>query len=152
MEVKEGAYSYFFRSDGMWKTHLVLKLLESEYRGHFEYIVIICPTLRFNKTYLTRSWIRSMTMVFSSLNQKTSCLNGSKYCRNYSQQYTTLFILDDVIADKSLDKRWQSLLDLAISGRHQRSLPLDINPVLHWYPKEPEKTGQAVIYLVPQRA
>ena len=33
-----------------------------------------------------------------------------------------------------------------------RSLPLDINPVVHWYPKEPEKTSKTVIHLVPQRA
>ena len=31
----------------------------------------------------------------------------------------TLFIIDDIIADKSLDKRRQSLLELAISGRHR---------------------------------
>ena len=32
--------------------------------------------------------------------------------------YTTLFIVDDVIADELLDKRNQSLLKLAISRRH----------------------------------
>ena len=31
----------------------------------------------------------------------------------------TLFIIDDIIADESLDKRRQSLLELAISGRHR---------------------------------
>ncbi|WP_430731999.1 ATPase/DNA packaging protein, partial [Acinetobacter baumannii] len=31
----------------------------------------------------------------------------------------TLFIVDDVIADESLDKKRQPLLDLAISGRHR---------------------------------
>jgi len=32
----------------------------------------------------------------------------------------TLFIVDDVIADETLDKKRQSLLDLAISGRHRK--------------------------------
>jgi len=32
----------------------------------------------------------------------------------------TLFIVDDLIADKTLDKKRQPLLDLAISGRHRK--------------------------------
>ena len=31
----------------------------------------------------------------------------------------TLFIIDDIIVDEGLDKRRQSLLELAISGRHR---------------------------------
>ena len=31
----------------------------------------------------------------------------------------TLFLIDDIIADEALDKRRQSLLELAISGRHR---------------------------------
>ena len=31
----------------------------------------------------------------------------------------TLFITDDIVADENLDKRRQSLLELAISGRHR---------------------------------
>ena len=65
--------------------------------------------------------------------------------------YTTLFILDDVIADKSLDKRRQSLLDLAISGRHRdhylwmltqsytgipKNLRRQAKQLFIWYPKE----------------
>ena len=65
--------------------------------------------------------------------------------------YTTLFILDDVIADESLDKRRQSLLDLAISGRHRdhylwmltqsytaipKNLRRQAKHLFIWYPKE----------------
>ena len=92
-----------------------------------------------------------MTMVFSSLNQETSCLNGSEYCLELLSGYTTLFILDDVIADESLDKRRQSLLDLAISGRHRdhylwiltqlytgipKNLRRQAKQLFIWYPKE----------------
>ena len=31
----------------------------------------------------------------------------------------TLFLIDDIIADETLDKRQQPLLELAISGRHR---------------------------------
>ena len=39
------------------KTHLALSLLENEYRNHFDFIVIICPTLRYNSTYKSRGWV-----------------------------------------------------------------------------------------------
>ena len=32
----------------------------------------------------------------------------------------TLFLIDDIIADETLDKRRQPLLELAISGRHRQ--------------------------------
>ena len=37
---------------GCGKTHLVLELIEKECNKHFDYIIIICPTLKENnKTY-----------------------------------------------------------------------------------------------------
>ena len=42
---------------GVGKTHLALSLLENEYRNHFDFIVIICPTLRYNSTYKSRGWV-----------------------------------------------------------------------------------------------
>ena len=42
---------------GCGKTEFVLDLLESEYAGVFDNIVILCPTINWNKAYKTRSWI-----------------------------------------------------------------------------------------------
>ena len=39
------------------KSQLILDLTEKEYNKH-DYIIIICPTLRWNKTYHTKGWIR----------------------------------------------------------------------------------------------
>ena len=62
----------------------------------------------------------------------------------------TLFLIDDIIADETLDKRWQPLLELAILGRHRghslwlltqsyTAIPNNIRrqaKMLHvWYPK-----------------
>ena len=62
-----------------------------------------------------------------------------------------LFIIDDIIADEGLDKRRQSLLDLAISGRHcerylwlltqsYSAIPKNLRrqaiTIFIWYPKE----------------
>ena len=41
------------------KIHLVLNLIEKEYNKHFDYIIIICPTLRYNKTYHSKEWIKN---------------------------------------------------------------------------------------------
>ena len=42
---------------GVRKTHLALSLLETEYRNHFDFIVIICPTLKYNSMYKSRGWV-----------------------------------------------------------------------------------------------
>ena len=62
-----------------------------------------------------------------------------------------LFIIDDIIANKELDKRRQPLLELSISGRHQghslwlltqsyttipKSLRKQVKAIFVWYPKE----------------
>ena len=38
------------------KTEFLLELLETVYKYHFEFIVILCPTILDNKTYLSRKW------------------------------------------------------------------------------------------------
>ena len=39
------------------KTEFLLQLLETIYNNHFEFIVILCPIILDNKTYLSRKWI-----------------------------------------------------------------------------------------------
>ena len=41
-------YQKTVHETGCAKTHLVLELIEKEYKKHFDYIIIICPTLREN--------------------------------------------------------------------------------------------------------
>ena len=47
----------FVAPTGVGKTHLALSLLENEYRNHFDFILIICPTLRYNSTYKSQGWV-----------------------------------------------------------------------------------------------
>ena len=49
---------------GCGKTHLVIDLIEKEGNKHFDYIIIICPTLRWNKTYHSKSWIKNNDKVW----------------------------------------------------------------------------------------
>ena len=34
------------------KTHYLLKMLEENFKGHFDYVFFVCPTFLENKTYL----------------------------------------------------------------------------------------------------
>ena len=55
--MKEPHTVLFIAPTGVGKIHLVLSLLETEYRNHFDFIVIICHTLWYNSTYKNRSWV-----------------------------------------------------------------------------------------------
>ena len=51
MFIKEPYTALFVAPTGIGQTRLALDLLEKEYKEHFNYIVIICPTLKHNETY-----------------------------------------------------------------------------------------------------
>ena len=46
------------------KTEFLLELLGTVYKNHFEFIVILCPTISYNKTHLSRKWIFDNKNVF----------------------------------------------------------------------------------------
>ena len=58
--IKKLHTSIFIGQTGCSKTDLVLELIEKEYNKYFDYVVIICPTLREdNKTYYAKEWIKN---------------------------------------------------------------------------------------------
>ena len=116
--MKEPHTALFVAPTGVGKMHLTLSLLENEYRNHFDFIKIICPTLAHNETYKSRGWvwndpdlilIEPGNRLYYLIEKISNLLAGS----------TTLFLIDDIIADATLDKCRQPLLELAISGRHR---------------------------------
>ena len=50
-------YCIVIAPTGVGKTHLALDLLEKEYKNHFDFIIIICPTLKHNSTYRSQKWV-----------------------------------------------------------------------------------------------
>ena len=118
MFMKEPHTALFVAPTGVGKTHLALNLLESEYRNHFDFIVIICPTLAHNKTYKSRGWVwnDSDVILIEPGNQLYSLIEEISKLLAESKP---LFLIDDIIADEALDKSHQPLLGLAISGRHR---------------------------------
>ena len=100
MFMKEPHTALFVAPTGVGKTYLALDLLEKEYKNHFNSIIIICTTLLA---------IEPGNSLYGWIEKIGNLLAGSK----------TLFLIDDIIANETLDKRRQPLLDLAISGRHK---------------------------------
>ena len=106
--MKEPHTALFVAPTGVGKTHLALSLLETEYRNHFNFIVIICPTLRYSSTYKNRSWVWNDPHVIPiEPGNQLYCL--IEKINNLLAGGTTLFLIDDVIADETLDKCPQTL-------------------------------------------
>ena len=108
----------FIRQTECRKAHLLLELIENHYNKHFDYIVIICPTLRENETYHAKEWIKNDNKVWL-VDPKDNLYQWIKQLSGFLRFLEVLFIIYDIIADESLDKRKQPLLELSISGRHR---------------------------------
>ena len=132
------------------KTHLALGLLEWEYFNYFDFIIIICATLQYKEMYKSRKWFWTDPCIITI--EPGNCLyDWIEKLGNDLAGLKTLFLIDDIIADETLDKQRQPLLELAISGRHKghslwllmqsyAAVPLNIRiqaKMLYvWYPKK----------------
>lgn len=117
--VKEPHTAIFSGPTSCGKTQRVLDLIEKEYKNHFENIIILCPTIRWNQTYLERSWVWKDDYVFC-FEPKANLFEHVEKLSKLLSGEESLFIVDDMIADETLDKKRQPLLELAISGRHKK--------------------------------
>ena len=120
MFMREPHTALFVAPTGVGKVHLALNLLESEYRNHFNFIIIICPTLAHNETYKSQGWvwtdpdvtpIEPGNQLYYLIEKISKQLAGSK----------TLFLIHDIIADEALDKCHQPLLEFSMVA----------NPLIH---------------------
>ena len=101
--MKEPHTALFIAPTGVGKTHLALNLLGTEYKNYFDFIIIICPTLKHNQTYRSQGWvwtdpevilIEPGNQLYYWIEKIGNLLAGSK----------ALFLIDDIIADENLDK------------------------------------------------
>ena len=114
--IKQIHTSIFIGQTSCGKTHLVLELIEREYNKHFDYIIIICPTLQEISTYHAEEWIKNDDKVWL-VNPKDNLQQWMKRLPELLRFLAVLFITDDIIASEILDKRRQPLLELSILGR-----------------------------------
>ena len=80
------------------KTEFLLRLLETIYKNHFEFMVIMCPTILDNKTYLSRKWILDDRNVFIVCNMDRKLNEWIKLFKNTLKLHHTLFIINDCSA------------------------------------------------------
>ena len=149
--IKEPHTAIFIGQTGCGKTHLVLDSIENQYNKYFDYIFIICPTLRENnKTYHDKEWIKNDDNVWL-VDPKDKLYQRIEKLSQLLRILEVLFIIDDIIANESLNKRRQSLLELSISGRHRvyylwlltqsysvipKNLRKQAKAIFVWYPEE----------------
>ena len=148
--IKKAHTAIFTSPTGCGKSYLVLRLIEKEYNKYFDHIIIICPTVRWNETYNTKSqiiyddkvwFVEPQDKLYQWIEKLTQLLARSE----------TLFIINNIIAHKSLDKQRQSLLVLASSDRHRghylwlltqsylaipKNLGGQTKAMFVWYPQE----------------
>ena len=103
---------------GCGKTHFVLDLLENEFRQKFDYIIIICPTFRYNKTYNRESILADDDIIPLEINEKLDeCLN--KIIEVYKDKSEkALIIIDDCANLYDAKLKATALTKLTFHGRH----------------------------------
>ena len=86
------------------KTEFLLRLLETEYKNHFEFIVLLCPTILDNKTYLSRKWIPDDKNVFIVCDVDGKLKEWIKLFKYKLKGHQTLFIINDRSAEGEINK------------------------------------------------
>ena len=79
-------------------------MIEKEYNKHFDYIIIICPTLRWNKTYFAKNWIKNDDKVWL-IEPNDKLYQWNEKLPQLLARSETLFIINYIIADEGLDKK-----------------------------------------------
>ena len=63
----------------------------------------------------------------------------------------TLLLIDDITADETLDKRRNSLLILAVSGRREGHFAIVVNAILHCHSPKHQETKKDALHLAPEK-
>ena len=101
---KEPHTAVFVAPTGIGKTHLALDCLAKKCKNYFEFFTIICPTLKHNETYRRQKWFWNNPKVIL-IEPGNSLYYWIENMSNFSAELKTLFLIDDIIADKNLDKK-----------------------------------------------
>ena len=91
------------------KTEFLLQMLETKYKNHFEFIVILCPTILDN---LSGKWILDDKNVFIVCDVEGKLNEWIKLFKNALKGYQTLFIIDDCSAEGEINKKRDALQNL----------------------------------------
>ena len=102
---------------GCGKTYYLLKLLETEYKKHFENIFVICTTFVHNRTY--REWKFVNAEFFFTIpcdHDEVECY--LKKITSHAEGTNRLIILDDCASSQAVKNLTSELVKLGFSARH----------------------------------
>jgi Cdc6-like AAA superfamily ATPase len=102
---------------GSGKTQFLLDMLETEYNRVFDYIIIVCPTMEWNTTYINWSHLSDHGVIQIPCSQEM-INHVLKAVSTIFRGTNTLIIVDDCAASQAVKKRVSELVRLAFSARH----------------------------------
>ena len=108
----------FMAPIGVGKMHLALDLLKREYFSYFDFVIIPCSTLKHNEIYCRQMWFWTDPYVIL-IEPGNHLYDWIEKLSAILARHKTLFLIDDITANETLEKWRQPLLGLAISGRHK---------------------------------
>ena len=97
------------------KTEFLVKLLETIYKNHFEFIQRFWIIRR----TLSRKWIFDDKNVFIVCDLEGKLNEWIRLFKGALKGHQTLFIIDDCSAEGEINKKRDALSELAFSGRHR---------------------------------
>ena len=98
------------------KTYYLLKMLEREFKNHFDYILLVCPTFSWNKTYQEWKYINDEDLIPIECEQDD--VDKVSHIINIYRGTNSLIILDDCASGQDVKNRASELVKLAFSARH----------------------------------
>ena len=99
------------------KTFYLLNMLEKQFSKHFDYIILVCPTFSWNKTYQQWKYINDTDFLALECEQD----KVDKILHFVQEIYkgtNSLIILDDCASSQDVKNRTSELVKLAFSARH----------------------------------
>ena len=99
------------------KTHYLLKMLEENFKGYFDYVFIVCPTLLENSTYQNWKYLKDpkVSALPCGHDEVDSYLETIV---KFASGTNSIIILDDCASSKTVKNRISKLVKLAFHGRH----------------------------------
>ena len=101
----------------LWETYYLLQMIEKHYKKQFDYIILLCPTYNWNKTYQEWKYINDPDFIAVECDQD----NVDKILQFVEVVYkgtNSLIVLDVCTSSQDVKNRTSELVKLAFSARH----------------------------------
>lgn len=100
------------------KTHFVLDLLENEFKHKFDYVLIVCPTFHYNRTYDRKFIFEDPNVIPVVIGDKLNDVLQKLIDKYKDTKEQTLIIIDDCANLHDCKIKATALTKLAFHGRH----------------------------------